>query len=134
MARKTVRIDVPTNSPDDLIVLGKKVLLKHTASGAVSPLDTAKMAKLQTAVTSADGNNNTAKDLDGEAQRLRQLRDTSLGVSIGQTVETRDTVLNLVTYARNQLLIANDGNEEALSGYGFNVVVGTAKNPAKKPS
>ena len=47
---------------------------------------------------------------------------------------TRDTVLNLVAYARNQLPVTDDGTEEALTGYGFNVVVGSAKNPTPAPA
>ena len=33
-----------------------------------------------------------------------------------------------------QLLLSNDGNEDVLGQYGFNVVVGTAKSPVRSHS
>jgi hypothetical protein len=65
---------------------------------------------------------------DGVAQKARQVRDQALGVADGQTAYTKDTALNLVTYARDELLVENEGQEEALTAYGFNGVVGSAKN------
>ena len=41
----------------------------------------------------------------------------------------KDTGLNLITYARDLLLVQNEGEEESLQAYGFNVVVGSAKSP-----
>lgn len=105
------------------------------AGGADSPLDAAKMSKLAVALAIAVAQNKTAKDADAVAQKARQTRDQSLGTADGQTAYTKDTVLNLVTYARDLLLVESEGEEESLSGYGFNVVVGSAKNPtpAAKP-
>ena len=132
MSRKTVRVEIPTGRVDDLIALCQGVLAKHTADGLASPLDAAKMAKFQSAVGPADTNNTQAKQLDGQAQTLRQQRDTLMGIADGQSAATKDTGLNLLTCARDQLLLVNEGNEEALSQYGFNVVVGSAKSPTRK--
>jgi len=63
------------------------------------------------------------------AQKARQVRDQALGTADGQTAYTKDTALNLITYARDLLLVEDEGQEEALTAYGFNVVVGSAKNP-----
>ena len=46
MARKTVRVDIPTGSPDELIKLGQDILAKHQALGTSSPLDDDKMTRL----------------------------------------------------------------------------------------
>jgi hypothetical protein len=111
--------------------LGQNIL---TASGLHSqnnPLDPAKLAKLKAAVDSAITNNNTARTLDAQAQVARQKRDTSLGIAKGQNASTPDTVLNLVTYVRDQLLLVNEGNEEVLGEYGFNIVIGTARSPMR---
>ena len=134
MARKTVRVDVPTSSPEALISLGQAILKKHTADGDASPLDNDKMVRLQAALNIAVPQNQAALDADGVAQTARQVRDQALGVADGQTVYTKDTGLNLVTYARDELLVENEGQEEALTAYGFNVVVGSAKNPTPAPA
>jgi len=129
MARKTVRVDIPTSSPEALIALGQSILKKHTKDGDASPLDKDKMTKLAAVLGIAEPQNQAALDADGVAQKARQVRDQALGVADGQTVYTKDTGLNLVTYARDELLVENEGQEEALTAYGFNVVVGSAKSP-----
>jgi hypothetical protein len=129
MARKTVRVDVPTNKPNSLITLGQSIMLKHTKDGAASPLDKDKMAKLAAVLAIAVPQNQAAKDADGVAQKARQVRDGAMGTADGQTASTMDTGLNLINYARDQLLLTNEGAEEALTGYGFDVVVGSAKAP-----
>ncbi len=132
MARKAVRVELPSNSPDDFIKLGRNILLKHVADGEASLLDPEKMNALKALLDLAEPKNVQAKQLDGQAQTLRQARDTSLGTADGQNAQTPGTGLNLVTYARDQLLLSKAGNEEALSLWGFSVVVGTAKSPTKK--
>ena len=134
MARKTVRVDLPDGSPDDFIVLGNAILKKHLEDGASSPLDNDKMLKLAAVLAVAGPQNQAAKDADAVAQSARQVRDGALGLADGQTAYTKDTGLNLVTYARDQLLVTNEGAEEALTAYGFNVVVGSAKNPTPTPA
>ena len=133
MSRKTVRIELPDGRPDDLIILGKKLTDKHTELGASSPLDETRMTKLAAALGIADQNNDAAKAADGAAQKARQVRDTALGMASGQNAQTKDTVLYLVTKSRDELLLAHEDNEEALTEYGFTVVVGTAKAPTRKP-
>ena len=129
MARKTVKVDVPTNKPDKLIALGQSIMAKHIEDGADSPLDQKKMAKLAAVLAIAVPQNKAAKDADGVAQKARQVRDGAMGTADGQTASTMDTGLNLINYARDQLLVTNEGAEEALTGYGFDVVVGSAKAP-----
>jgi len=133
MARKTVRVDIPSNSPDDFIKLGRDIHAKHVADGASSPLNTDKMLALKAALDLAEPKNVQAKQLDAQAQTLRQARDTSMGTADGQNAQTPGTGLNLVSNARDQLLLTFEGNEESLSQWGFNVVIGTAKSPTKPP-
>jgi hypothetical protein len=134
MARKTVRVDIPTGSPDEFISLGQSIVAKHTSDGASSPLDAGKMTKLAAALAIAVPQNQAAKDADAVAQNARQVRDGALGIADGQTAYTKDTALNLITYARDQLLVTDEGSEEALTAYGFNVVVGSAKSPTPAAS
>ena len=130
--RKTVRIKLPTNSPDDFIVLLLAIVAKHTKDGASSPLDAKKMSLLSALVSAAAAKNQEAKTADGVAQQCRQMRDNALGLAQGQSSQTPDTGLALAGYVRDQLLLTYKGNEEALSAYGFDVVVGAAKTGTRK--
>ena len=133
MARKTVRVDIPTSSPQDLMKLGQAIVDKDKADGDASRLDDKKIAALSAALAIAVPQDKAANDADAVAQKARQTRDQALGLADGQTVYTKDTALNLVTYARDLLLVENEGQEEALTAYGFNVVVGSAKGPTPAP-
>ena len=134
--RKTVRVELPTSSPDDFLVLIQAIIAKHTKDGAGSPLDAKKMATLSALCAAATAKNQEAKTADAAAQQARQMRDTALGLAKSQTTQTPDTGLALATYVRDQLLLTYKGTEEALSAYGFEVVVGSAKTAtrAKKPA
>ena len=66
-----------------------------------------------------------------QAQVARQRRDTALGIADGQTATTPDTILNLVNYVRDELLLQYAGNEEVLEQYGFDIAIGTAKSPTR---
>jgi hypothetical protein len=134
MARKTVRVDIPTSSPETLMALSQSILKKDAADGDKSPLDKNKMTALSASLAIAVPQNQAALDADAVAQKARQTRDQALGTADGQTVYTKDTALNIVTYARDLLLVENEGTEEALTAYGFNVVVGSAKNPTPAPT
>ena len=132
MSRKTVRVDLPAKRPDDFIKLGRAIHAKHVLDGVNSPLDPDKMTALKDVLDAAEPKNTQAKQLDGQAQTLRQERDTSLGTAAGQNAQSPATALNLVTYARDELLLKEAGSEEALSNWGFTVVIGTAKSTTKK--
>jgi len=116
------------------MALSQAILKKHTADGDASPLDKAKMTTLAADIATAVPQNQAAKDADAVAQKARQVRDQALGLADGQTVYSKDTALNLVTYVRDLLLVQNEGQEEALTAYGFNVVVGSAKGPTPAPA
>jgi hypothetical protein len=134
MARKTVRVDVPTSSPQDLMKLGQAIVDKDKADGDASPLDEKKIAALSAALAVAVPQDKAANDADAVAQKARQTRDQALGTADGQTAYTQGTALNVITYVRDQLLVTNEGQEEALSAYGFNVVIGSAKSPTPAPA
>jgi len=130
MARKTIRVDVPYRNPDKFIQLAQSILT-YAAANPNPALDPAKIRNLNAATGIAATNNTLGKSLDAQAQVARQKRDTALGIADGQTAATPDTVLNLVNYVRDQLLLTNEGNEDVLEQYGFEVVIGTAKSPTR---
>jgi hypothetical protein len=130
MARKTIRIEIPARQPDGLIQLAQSILSFY-AGNQNEALDAAKIHKLTELTDSAASNHTLGKNLDAQAQVARQRRDTALGIADGQSAATPDTILNLVNYVRDELLLQYAGNEEVLEQYGFDIVIGTAKSPTR---
>jgi hypothetical protein len=54
------------------------------------------------------------------------------GTGKGQSINTPNTLFNTLDVIKKTLLLAFNGNEEALNAFGFDVVVGQAKSPAPK--
>jgi hypothetical protein len=123
---------MPSSKPEGLLQLAKDIMTRHTSPQGPSQVEPARASALQSTLAIADSNHSEGKSKDALAQSARQVRDVALGIAPGQTVNTKDTVLNLVTGIRDQLLLANEGSEEVLSQYGFNVVIGTAKSPVRR--
>lgn len=133
MARKTIRVDIPTGSPDKLIKLAKDINTRNNKVGTTPELDVDKATATNSTATTAEGKRALAASMAAEAQALNDEAATLLGIAAGQNAQTPNTLLFDVTGYRDELLMAFRGNEEKLSEYGFNVVVGEAKSPTKKP-
>ena len=136
MARTTVRVDVPSGSPDDLANLIDAICKESDRLNAVqansSPVPAALITSLKAVSVSAKADRATAKDHDRQAQVLYEKANTTLGLAKGQTIRNDGTGLNLVARARDLLLALNLGKENALEPFGFKVVVGSAAAPTKK--
>ena len=132
MARRTVRVELPTSKPDQLIDLGERIVTRSAAPGASGTLDPDRVARLATVTGTAKTNHINAEAKAAESQVARQSRDTTLGIAKGQSANTPDTVLKHILSVRDQLLIEYEGNEEKLSEFGFDVAIGTAKSPARR--
>jgi hypothetical protein len=134
MSKKTVRVKLHRKSPDKLLKLLTQIKAKHNELGAASPLDPAEVAAIDAIVTAAKPKYEQAKTLAAQAQSLNEQVRVSLGIGKGQTVNTEGTGLYLIAGVRDQLLNVHRTNEEALSMYGFNVVIGSAQvgRPKKK--
>lgn len=126
MAKTNVKIDVPGNSPDALIALGEKIDKKNTELAAESPLKSLNMTALKAGLATAKAKKEHARELHKEAEKLNEEADLALGISKTQNSKTPDTVLNIITAARDVLLGINRGREEALSDWGFKVVSGSS--------
>jgi hypothetical protein len=131
MARKTVRINVPLGNPDDLVALAESIEKKHTELKDKSPLKNLPdldMDAFGENVTEAQEQRSTGKDYERKAQEANGKASTVIGVGPGLTQNTKGTLLFGITQIRDLLAAINKGNEEALSGWGFEVVVGQAKS------
>lgn len=127
MARKTIRVNIPSNKPAEFISLAEQVSKKHLDLGEASPLN----VSVQMDVFS--GKLDQAKTLRDESKELRRTSESkmeeamlNLGLAPGQNTNTPDTIYNLMLKIRDQLLVTYKGNEEKLSEWGFDVVIGQA--------
>jgi len=132
MARKTIRIKLPRKSPSNLLLLLSDIKKKHDDLGANSPLDATDAAAIDALITSLQPKYTEAKELEAGAQILNEQVRVGLGMYIGQTAQTPGTGMYLTTKLRDLLLSLHKGNEESLSLYGFNVVVGQARIPRRR--
>jgi len=131
MARKTVRINVPLGNPDELVALAGAIHKKSTELGANSPLKGLTDLDLEDfgdKVTEADTQRKAAKDFERKTQEANGRAAGLIGVAPGLTQNTKGTLLFGITQIRDLLAAVNKGNEEALTGWGFDVVVGQAKS------
>ncbi len=129
---KTVRVEMHIDSPHHTLHLCDRIIEKNTADGVNSslspPIDmTAYAAK----VTDAKAKRKDAEKKDETAQKKFQQVKLKCGLAENQNSETKDTIGWFVRQIKNLLLLVHDNNEEALSEYGFNVVItqtGARKN------
>ena len=133
MARRTVRVDIPIFAPDKLITLCEKAIEKHTALEKNSPLKQSDMDLFSSQVAAGKSLHDQANKMHASAETIMEQARIKLGINEGQTVQTPGTAYFLITKIRDTLLAEHKGAEEALSEYGFNVVVGsvTPKGKAK---
>lgn len=130
MARKTIRIDIPSSQPDFLIDLADGFSEAGQKTG--DPLKTeVDWKNFDARRTKARALRADAAKLSAQAEAQRAEAAVLLGVAPGQSTETEGTILHDLTGGRDLLLVKNRGNEEALSAYGFNVVLGTASTGRK---
>lgn len=132
MTRKTIKVTIPYNKPDELISLAENVNNKHEELGESSPLSALnKMDVFGDKLGQAGQLRNESKKLRNQSESKMEEAKLNLGIAAGQTKETPDTVYNLMLRIRDLLLVTHQGNEEKLSEWGFKVVVGQAKKKVK---
>lgn len=136
MARKTIKIEIPVKKPDMFSKLLNKILSKHTDLGAASPLTgdpDIDMTEFATLLTEADKKRKQSEDLREQSQKLMEQANNIYGTGKGQTVNTEGTLYYAADLIKMALLKKFRNNEEALSEFGYDVVIGQAKSPTKKP-
>lgn len=126
MAKTSIRIEIPSNRPDELINLATKIEKKNAELGDKSPINSLNMSGFSAALKIAKEKKEEARRLHEEAEKLNQEANLALGLDRTQNSKTTDTVLNIVTSARDILVGLNRGKEENLNTWGFKVVNGAA--------
>jgi hypothetical protein len=126
MARKNIRVVIPTN-PEDLVKLGENIVAKHNEDPAASPIAGLDMEDFETKVTGADSKQKEAEKLRKDSETATEERDGLLGHRKDQNSNTAGTILNYVSRVRDILLGNFRGEEQKLGDYGFTV------NQSSKP-
>jgi hypothetical protein len=137
MAKRTVKVDVPIQKPDDFIKLLKKVVEKNASYGANSPLKnlpSVNMTNFGKQQAEAEKLRLESESLKVQSENKMEKARTLFGTDKGQTASTPGTLYNHILAIRDYLMVINKGNEEALSEWGFNVVVKKASTAKKKPA
>lgn len=131
--KRTVSVEIPISSPDDMIKLGKNILKRHTTLGDDSPLNIPEidMTAFETVHNLHKEKREDGNDLHGKGEAAIQKADKALGTEEGQTSDTTGTVYNLTGTARDILLFKNPQEEEELTTYGFNVVISMTPLPGE---
>jgi len=124
MARRNVRVDIPIGSPEEMKTLVEAILAKIDDGTASAALDAAKILTLRAQDTTNNEARTEGRLLHGRAEAKTQEADNALGTGEGQSINTVDTIYNIVAqHIRESLLLEHQGEEEKLSEYGFNVVI-----------
>jgi len=135
MAKRTVRIKIPVGEPDKFSKLGNDIKKQDADLGAASPLNNDpnfNRADFLAKLAEGDSFREQSEALRGQAETLMEKANNCYGLGKGQTALTPGTVYNYVINSKNYLLPINNTNPEALTLWGYDVVVGTAKSPTKK--
>lgn len=134
MARKTVKIEIPVKSADEMFKLAEAVSKKHNEDAANSPLKKYDFTDFDGKMSNAKTLKAKGRKLDKEAQSVHKESDSITGNAEGQSVNTKGTLYNLLTRMRDTLLDFYEDEAEKLGEWGFKVVTGEAKSPTKKTS
>lgn len=131
--RRTVSVEIPIESPDDMIKLGKKILKRHTALDEESPLNIPEidMTAFEAVHELHVEKREAGTELHGKGEVAIQKADKALGTEEGMTMDTTGTVYNFTGQGRDILLFKNPGEEEELTTYGFNVVISMTPLPGE---
>ncbi len=133
--KRTVVVDITTDSPTTFMQLCFDIAAEHTALGLGSPLT----GKLDMAFFESTAN--IAKTKFDEAEALRGTKEvkhaqalSEAGYAPGQSSETPGTAYNALCNMRDLLLVAYSNVPEELTLWGFKVVVSaTAIKPGDEP-
>ena len=135
MAKRNVKITIPKGKPEEFSKLLNTIVKKDNELGADSVLKADSdidMPLFATDLQSADNIRDQSEAAKAQSETLMQQANNLYGTGKGQDVNTHGTLYFRLDIIKKILLKKYKGNEEMLSNYGFDVVVGQSKSPVKK--
>lgn len=135
MSKRITNISVYRRNPDKFLELCQAVTAYNATLGAASPFatgDFVDMAAFAQTVGKAQAAREKALALYAEAEAAMYESRQLMGFNAGQTTITPGTLYHQIGQIKKLLLVLETQNPEALSVWGFDVTVKTAKNRGKK--
>lgn len=121
------RIVIPYNKVDTFIALCKAIETRHTELGANSPLDAGMMTAFSSRLSQAVALRKKAREMRSLAQSRFEASRQSMGLNKAQGARAEGTLYNLLCKVRDLLNIHYRENPDAVSEWGFKVVVKKVK-------
>ena len=135
MARRTIKINLQARNPEKFLTLCDDIIEQNTSLGASSPLADGQLVDMSDfAVLATKARQHREKALEYYALAEAEMEESRrlIGINDGQTVTTPGTLFFFATRIKKWLLALSPVNPKELSPWGFNVVVGEAKNPKRR--
>lgn len=135
MARKTIKVSIEIKKPQDFSKLVHRILEKHKEMGKSSPLKSFinfNEKDLSVKLSKGDAARHESETLKKKSESKMEDARKLYGTAAGQNITTPGTVYHDAAGIRKFLLSYYEGQEEKLSEFGFDVVIGSAKSPGNK--
>ena len=135
MARRTIKITLKPQNSENFLELCQTLSEQNATLGAASPLadgSVTDMAAYNDLLTRASQKREEALELYAAAHAAMYESRVLIGTATGQTINTPDTLFYHTARIKKYLLVLNNENPEALSPWGFDVVVREARRPKRK--
>jgi len=135
MGRRTITVKVNKDKPETFLTLCEDIVSQNNDLGAASPFadgDLVDMTVFADLVSRARAKREEALEYQAMAHAAMDYSRHLMGTQAGQTNDTPDTLINYALKIKKVLQVLNSENPEALSVWGFDVVVRVSKNPPKR--
>ncbi|MBK7147353.1 MAG: hypothetical protein IPH78_00695 [Bacteroidetes bacterium] len=135
MGRRTITVKVNKDKPDAFLNLCEDIVSKNNELGASSPFadgDLVDMAVFADLVSRARARREEALEYQARAKAAMDHSRHLMGTHAGQNNDTPGTLINYALKIKKVLQVLNSENPEALSVWGFDVVVRVSKNPPRR--
>lgn len=135
MSRRTITAKLPIKNPDKFLTICESIVQRNNHLGPASPFadgDMVDMAEFANKVAQARAKREEALELHARAESLMGESRALLGINPGQSSLSNGTLYFDTAKMVKLLKVLNTENPEAISLWGLDVVVKTAKSRGKK--
>ncbi|MBP7497722.1 MAG: hypothetical protein KA792_08680 [Bacteroidales bacterium] len=119
--KKRVRVDIPIRQPDKMIELGLSVC--NNLDSSIIQNENINLNNLHQLITNAKEKRAKYKELSEISKGIQSNYTECVGISKGQTKDTRGTIYSELLHIRDFLKNYYKGSEELLNNWGFDVEI-----------